>query len=348
MPQVWDERCDVLQLEIEILRHDGQRSAEIEGAGGRESQAKAYRSGSGVGYCGTQGDKLKKLVKPKVKRTAVDYVVSGFGLSKRRALQLVHLCWASYVYRGKDKGDDDLRKRMHEIAQQRRRFGAPRIYTMLRREGWKMNHKKVERLYKEESLSLRLRKRKRLPARQRIPLAVPDAPNKCWSMDFVSDSLAQGRRFRVLNIVDDYTKESPAMEVDTSLGGVRVSQVLERLKETRGLPDRIRTDNGPEFISRALDEWAYQNGVKLDFIEPGKPTENAFIESFNGRFRDECLNENWFLSLQEAREIVEHWRIDYNQNRPHGSLSGLTPDEFAKQYETMVKNSQETLIQGAL
>lgn len=138
------------------------------------------------------------------------------------------------------------------------------------------------------------------------------------------------------------------MEVDTSLGGSRVAQVLDRLKETRGLPEVIRTDNGPEFISRALDEWAYQNGVKLDFIQPGKPMENAFIESFNGRFRDECLNENWFLSLQEAREIIEHWRIDYNQNRPHGSLEGLTPDEFAKQYETMVKNSQETLIQGAL
>jgi putative transposase len=237
---------------------------------------------------------------------------------------------------------------MHEIAQQRRRFGAPRIYTLLRREGWKVNHKKVDRVYGEESLSLRLRKRKRLPARQRIPLAAPDAPNKCWSMDFVSDSLAQGRRFRVLNIVDDYTKESPAMEVDTSLGGAGVVQVLERLRETRGLPEVIRTDNGPEFISRAPDEWAYQNGVKLDFIEPGKPTENAFIESFNGRFRDECLNENWFMSLQEARNIIENWRIDYNENRPHGSLGGLTPDEFAKQYQTMVKIGQETLIQGAL
>ncbi len=278
----------------------------------------------------------------------MEHVINSFGLSKRKALQLVHLCWASYVYRGKDKGDEALRKRMHEIAQQRRRFGAPRIYTMLRREGWSMNHKKVERIYREEHLSLRLRKRKRLPARQRAPLATPDAPNTCWSMDFVSDSFATGRRFRVLNIVDDYTKESPAMEVDTSLGGRRVAQVLDRLKETRRLPEVIRTDNGPEFISRALDEWAYQNGVKLDFIQPGKPMENAFIESFNGRFRDECLNENWFLSLQEAREIIEHWRIDYNQNRPHGSLDGLTPDEFAKQYETMVKNSQETLIQGAL
>ncbi len=211
-----------------------------------------------------------------------------------------------------------------------------------------MNHKKVDRLYKEEHLSLRLRKRKRLPARQRIPLATPDAPNKCWSMDFVSDSLYNGRRFRVLNIVDDYTRESPAMEVDTSLGGVRVVQVLERLKESRGLPEVIRTDNGPEFISRALDEWAYKNGIKLDFIEPGKPIENAFVESFNGRFRDECLNENWFMTLQEAQKIIEHWRIDYNKDRPHGSLRKLTPDEFAKQYETMVKNSQETLIQGAL
>lgn len=216
------------------------------------------------------------------------------------------------------------------MAQQRRRFGSPRIYLLLRREGILVNHKRVERLYREEGLSLRKRKRRKTAAIDRITIPAAEAPNERWSMDFVTDSVVTGRRFRILTIVDDYSRECPAVEVDTSLGGNRVVSVLNRLSETRGLPKVITMDNGPEFAGKALDEWAYRNGVKLNFIRPGKPVENAFAESFNGRLRDECLNENWFLSVKEARYIIELWRKDYNEARPHSSLNGLTPKEFAE------------------
>jgi putative transposase len=191
-----------------------------------------------------------------------------------------------------------------------------------------INHKKVERIYREEGLSLRKRKRKKIAAQTRLILPPAQRSNERWSMDFVADSLVTGRRFRALTIVDDFSRECPAIEVDTSLGGARVVQVLERLAELRGLPEMITVDNGPEFTSRALDEWAYRRGLKLNYIRPGKPIENAYVESFNGRLRDECLNENWFLSLKHAREIIETWRKDYNEARPHGSLEGLTPQEY--------------------
>ena len=177
-------------------------------------------------------------------------------------------------------------------------------------------------------MSLRKRKRKKVGAQTRVVLPPAQRPNERWSMDFVSDSLVTGRRFRVLTIVDDFSRECPAIEVDTSLGGARVVQVLERLAEIRGLPEMITLDNGPEFTGRALDEWAYRRGVKLHFIRPGKPIENAYAESFNGRLRDECLNENWFLSLKHAREVIEGWRKDYNEARPHSALEGLSPNEY--------------------
>jgi putative transposase len=192
----------------------------------------------------------------------------------------------------------------------------------------------VHRIYVEEGLQVRKRKRKRVSRAERQPMLVPEAPNQRWSMDFQHDLLAPrgnrgAQRFRSLNIVDDFSRECPAIEVDTSLPGVRVVRVLERLAETRGLPLEIVLDNGPEMIGKALDEWAWRNGVRLNFIEPGKPVQNAFIESFNGRFRDECLNENWFLDLDDAREIIEAWRIDYNTRRPHSALGYATPEEFA-------------------
>ena len=191
-----------------------------------------------------------------------------------------------------------------------------------------VNHKRTERIYREEGLSLRKRRRKKMAAQTRVVLPSPGRPNERWSMDFVTDSIVTGRRFRALAIVDDYSRECPAIEVDTSLGGARVVGVLEQLAQTRGLPTVITMDNGPEFAGRSLDEWAYRNGVKLNFISPGKPIENAFAESFNGRLRDECLNENWFISLRHAREVIESWRKDYNEARPHSSLGGLTPKEF--------------------
>jgi len=192
-----------------------------------------------------------------------------------------------------------------------------------------INHKRTERIYHEEGLVLRRKRRRKGTAGLRVMMPSPQRPNQRWSMDFVTDSIVTGRRFRALAIVDDYSRECPVIEVDTSLGGARVVRVLERLAETRGLPNVITTDNGPEFTGRALDEWAYRKGVQLNFIRPGKPIENAYAESFIGRLRDECLNENWFMNLKHARDIIEDWRKDYNEVRPHSSLNGMAPMEYA-------------------
>jgi len=240
----------------------------------------------------------------------------------------VGLSRTAYGYRPPRDGDTILRHRLRELAGQRRRFGSPRLHVLLKREGLVVNHKRTERIYKEEGLALRRKRRRKGAAGARVVIPAPERPNQKWSMDFVSDSIVTGRRFRALAIVDDYSRECPAIEVDTSLGGTRVVGVLERLAELRGLPDVITVDNGPEFASKALDEWAYRKGIKLDFIRPGKPIENAFAESFNGRLRDECLNDNWFLSVKHAREVIEAWRKDYNTARPHSSLGGLAPQEF--------------------
>ena len=200
---------------------------------------------------------------------------------------------------------------------------------MLKREGLVVNHKRTERIYREEGLALRRKRRRKGAAGLRVVMPSPRRPNERWSMDFVADSTVTGRRFRALAIVDDYPRECPAIEVDTSLGGARVVSVLERLEEVRGLPEVITMDNGPEFAGRSLDEWAYRKGVKLNFIRPGKPIENAYAESFIGRLRDECLNQNWFMNLRHARDIIENWRRDYNQVRPHSSLNDRTPMEYA-------------------
>ena len=222
-----------------------------------------------------------------------------------------------------------MRTRLKELAAVRRRFGYRRLHVLLRREGWEVNHKKVYRIYTEERLQVRRRRRKRISRTERRPMIAVNAVNQRWSIDFQHDVTAKGQRFRTLNMVDDFSRESLIIEVDTSLTGERVTRVLDRLKACRGLPLEIVLDNGPEMISKALDEWAYRNKVHLNFIEPGKPNQNAFIESFNGRFRDECLNEHWFANLGEARRIIEAWRIDYNQDRPHSALGYLTPNEFA-------------------
>lgn len=192
-----------------------------------------------------------------------------------------------------------------------------------------MNHKRTERLYREEGLSLRLKKRKKRPSGVRVKLPEPEKLNQRWSMDFVQDSLSDGRKFRILTVVDDFSRECPVMEVDSSIGGFRVARVLDRISQMRGLPEAITVDNGPEFSGKTLDEWAYRRGIKLNFIQPGKPVQNAYVESFNGRLRDECLNESLFKTLDDAREIIEGWRIDYNRVRPHSSLDNLTPEEYA-------------------
>ncbi len=275
-------------------------------------------------------------MKPKAKRAAAAHVVGSLGLSGRRACLLVSLQRSTFQYRSRRPDDAALRQRMREIAEKRRRFGSPRIGVMLKREGWKVNHKKVERLYALEGLALRRRKRRKKFVGQRVPLPVPAKPHQQLSMDFVQDRLTSGRKIRTLTIVDKFSRECPAIEVDTSLGGKRVVRVLERLVERHGAPEAITIDNGTEFDSKPMDEWAFNRKVKLDFIRPGKPNENAFIESFNGRFRDECLNENLFESLDHARKVIEDWRIDYNEERPHGSLEDLTPKEFLQRHYASV------------
>ena len=261
---------------------------------------------------------------------AVSHIRESLGLSERRACWLVNISSSVLRYQPKPCNDDVVRQRLRELAEQRKRFGSPRLHILLKREGLVINHKRTERLYREEGLVLRKKRRRKGAAGARVVVPFPKRTNERWSMDFVTDSLVTGRRFRALTIVDDFSRECLAIEVDTSLGGQRVVAVLDRLAEVRGLPEVITIDNGPEFTGRALDEWAYRKGVKLSFIRPGKPIENAYIESFNGRFRDECLNTNWFISLKHAREVIEEWRRDYNEVRPHSSLKGATPKEYAE------------------
>ncbi len=253
-----------------------------------------------------------------MKRNVVSHMVSAHGLSQRRACRLANLNLSTWQYKARKQVSTDLRDRIIELAAERRRFGYHRLYILLRREGWIVNHKAVHQIYCEEGLQVRKRKRKRIAPAERQPIILPVSTNERWSMDFVSDGLSNGRRFRTLNIVDDYSRECPVIEVDTSLPGTRVVRVLERMAETRGLPKTIVVDN-------VLYSEAYRNHVRLHFIEPGKPVQNAFVESFNGKFRDECLNEHWFTSMADARRTIEEWRIDYNTRRPHSSLGYLTP-----------------------
>ncbi|MFC1629010.1 IS3 family transposase [Gemmatimonadota bacterium] len=269
----------------------------------------------------------KGLLTRSQKRLAVS-VMTGLGLSERRACWLLDFPRSTQRYRSQRTEEPEIRQRLRELAFRWRRFGYRRLTVMLHREGYKVNHKRVYRLYREEGLQVRRKRRKRITRSRRQPLPEPTAPNHRWSMDFMADQMYTGRRFRVLNIVDDFTRECLAIEVDTSLPGARVVRVLDRLIKERGKPDVIVTDNGPEFTGKALDAWAYQNDVKLDFIDPGKPNQNAFIESFNSKIRDECLNEHWFESLQEARTRIEFWRYEYNHLRPHSSLNNLTPMEY--------------------
>ncbi len=264
-------------------------------------------------------------MKPAQKRAVGHYFRTGFRVSERRACRLAGVARSSYRYRSQAADQTALRLRLRDLAATRVRYGYRRLHVLLRREGWRVNHKRVYRLYREEGLGIRVKRRKKLASAPRVLPRSATQPLERWSLDFLTDSLADGRRFRVLTIVDNVTRVSPAIEVGSSITGERVVGVLERLKRTVGRPERIAVDNGPEFISKALDAWAYRNGVQLEFSRPGKPTDNAFAESFNGRFRDECLNQHWFASLEEARQTIEAWRIDYNTERPHRGLGQQTP-----------------------
>ena len=224
-----------------------------------------------------------------------------------------------------------LRGQIVDLAQRHRRYGAPMIYLKLRQAGHCVNHKRVERLYSEEKLQVRRRRRKKIPVSERQPLIRPGAPNEVWSMDFVFDRVASGRAIKSLVIVDDATHESVAIVVEHSMGGNQLIRVLDEVCAKRGKPAVIRTDNGPEFIGKTMLNWAYRSGIALKLIEPGKPNPNAYVESFNGRLRDECLNEHWFTSITHAKVVIEDWRRDYNEQRPKKSLGGLTPASYAKQ-----------------
>jgi transposase InsO family protein len=223
-----------------------------------------------------------------------------------------------------------LKERIIALAQRHRRYGAGMIYLKLRQTGEVVNHKRVDRLYAEAGLQVRKRKRKKIPAADRHPLERPLAANQVWSMDFVFDRTAEGRVIKNLTVVDDATHEAVAIVPERAIGGQQLARILDQLATTRGLPKAIRTDNGKEFCSRALLTWAHARGVQLFLIEPGKPNQNAYIESFNGRFRDECLNEHWFTSLRHAQIVIETWRREYNEERPKKSLGGLTPAAYAK------------------
>jgi len=253
-------------------------------------------------------------------------------VSVRRACQLARFSRAAYYRASTAKDQALLRMRIRELAQARPRFGYLRIHTLLRREGWQVNKKRVHRLYRLEGLQLRQRVRRR-KHRSLLRGAPPQAqrPHERWSMDFVHDQLFDGRRFRVLTVVDQWSRQSPLLEPAFSFSGQSVAQCLERWVARHGAPISITVDHGTEFTSRTLEDWAWRRGIKLDFIRPGKPTENGYIESFNGRLRDECLNLEQFLSLDDARHKLEAWRLDYNQCRPHSALGHLTPSEYAKQ-----------------
>lgn len=252
-------------------------------------------------------------------------------ISERRACQLVGLSRSTLRYQTRRSVVDlQLRARIVELAQERRRFGYRRIHALLRREGIEINHKRTYRLYREARLAVRQRKRRKGVAVPREPLQLPQERNAVWSMDFVFDALSDGHRLKVLTIVDDCTKELVDLVADRSISGRYVTRVLDRAARFRGYPQAIRTDQGPEFTGKALDQWAYEHGVELKLIQAGKPTQNAFIESFNGKLRDECLNEHWFHSIEHARAILRQWRQDYNEQRPHSMLGYKTPAEKAE------------------
>ena len=251
------------------------------------------------------------------------------GYSQRRACKLVGIEPKTCRYVSRRQDDGAVRVRLRALAGERRRFGYRRLHILLARDGVKLNHKRLFRIYREERLGVRKRGGRKRALGTRSPMVLPEAANQRWSLDFVSDALSSGRRFRVLAVVDDFTRECLGLVVDTSLSGLRVGRELDRIVELRGKPLMIVSDNGTELTSHAILRWQEKQGVLWHYIAPGKPQQNGFVESFNGRFRDECLNEHLFGSLAAARQIIEAWRIDYNTERPHTSLDGLTPAAFA-------------------
>ena len=270
------------------------------------------------------------MVKAPARRELVRHL-AGRGLSERHALRVVGMSASAYRYQPAPDRNSALREEILALAHRHRRYGAGMIYLKLRQAGQLVNHKRVDRLYAEAGLQVRRRRRKKVPVADRQPLGRPLSANQVWSMDFVFDRTAEGRVIKSLTVVDDATHESVAIVPERAIGGHALTRILDRLAVERGLPQAIRTDNGKEFCGRAMLSWAHARGVRLFLIQPGKPNQNAYIESFNGRLRDECLNEHWFVSLAHARAVIEAWRREYNEERPKKSLGGLTPSAYARQ-----------------
>jgi len=256
------------------------------------------------------------------------------GLSQRQALKFIGMSASSFRYQPSPDRNAALREQIVKLAHRHRRYGSEMIYLKLRQAGQCVNHKRVDRLYALEKLQIKRRRRKKVPVAERQPLLRPEAANEVWSMDFVFDRVAGGRAIKSLTIVDDATHESVAIVPAHNISGRQVVRILEQIGFYRGLPKIIRTDNGKEFCGKAMLTWAHEKNVTLRLIEPGKPNQNAYIESFNGRFRDECLNEHWFTSLAHAQVVIETWRREYNEERPKKALGGLTPAAYAKQLAT--------------
>lgn len=269
------------------------------------------------------------MVTVRQRRRAVEYLKSR-NVSERRACRVIGFSRSAAWRQLQGLNDAPLRADLKALAEQYPRYGCPTLHDMLRAEGKVLNHKRTYRIYTEEGLQVRTKKRKKLN-RPRVPLPVPDRLNERWSVDFVSDQLANGRRFRVFNIVDDFSRECILQVVDFSIGGARLARELDQLSERRPLPKRIVLDNGPELTSKAMFFWSKRASVTLHFIQPGKPTQNAFVESFNGKFREYCLDQHWFASLDDARATIETWREHYNHVRPHRSLGKKPPAVFAKE-----------------
>lgn len=267
------------------------------------------------------------MVKPAVCREAVGWAQQAYEVSERRACRVLGFERSSHRYESRKKSPLELIAKLRALAAKRPRFGYRRLHALLRRDGEKVNHKRVYRLYRAEGLSVRRKLRRRMAATVRTVLPPPTRPNERWSMDFVSDATSKGRKFRVFAIVDDFTRRCVALEVDTSFSGARLARMLRELGAGDTRPMLV-CDNGPEFTSKALDQWAFDAQVQLHHIRPGKPVENAYVESFNGKFRDECLNTQWFADIGEARRLISDWRNDYNDVRPHSSLDGKTPTEY--------------------
>jgi putative transposase len=287
------------------------------------------------------------MVKPAARREAVTFIRERFSVSQRKACAIASLARSTFAYRRLHERGEAVLGRLRELAAERPRYGYRRLHVLLRREGHQVNHKRVHRLYRAEGLAVLRRRRKRVASGVRRPLPRAEHINQCWTMDFMRDSLASGRKFRTFNVLDCCSRESLAIEVDTSLPGLRVTRVLDRVIEERGRPGTIVIDNGPEFTGKALDVWAHEHGVALHFIRPGKPIENAYIESFNGHFRDECLNQHWFTSLDDARRSIEAWRLDYNEVRPHSALGDRPPAEFRQISSATPALSTESSAAGA-